>query len=83
MLPHKRHRAVCAEIIRLLRSERERQGLSKYAMAERAGLSQQMIAYVERGTRQPSLETTIRMAAALDIDLADVIKKAQKTASSA
>jgi len=78
VLPHKSHRAVCVEIIRLLRLERERQGLSKYAMAERSGLSQQMIAYVERGMRQPSLETVVRMAGALEVDLGDIFKRANR-----
>ena len=56
MLADKTHRAVCAQIVRLLREERERQGISKYAMAERSGLSEQMIGYVERSMRQPSRE---------------------------
>lgn len=78
MLPDKRHRAVCAEIIRQLRSERERRKLSKYAMAARSGLAQQTIGYVERGMRQPSLETVVRMAAALEIDLGELINRAEK-----
>jgi transcriptional regulator with XRE-family HTH domain len=68
-------------VIRLLREERIRKGLSKYAMAERSGLSEQMIGYVERGMRQPSLETTIRMASALDVDLGDILKRACKAIS--
>ena len=50
-------------------------------MAERSGLSEQMIGYVERGMRQPSLETTLRMASALEIDLGDVLKRAYKAVS--
>ena len=42
-----------------------------------AGLSQQMVSYVERGMRMPTLDTLLRMCEALDIDLAVVIKKAQ------
>ena len=45
-------------------------------MAERSGLSEQMIGYVERGMRRPSLETVVRMAAGLEVDLGDVIKRA-------
>ena len=69
---------VCSQVARLLRAERERQKLSMTALAERAGLSQQMVSYVERGMRSPTLETLLRIAAALEIDLANVIRAAQK-----
>jgi transcriptional regulator with XRE-family HTH domain len=77
-LADKTHHAVCVEIVRLLREERERKGLSKYALAESSGLSEQMIGYVERGQRNPSLETVVRIAAGLEIDLGDIIKRANK-----
>jgi transcriptional regulator with XRE-family HTH domain len=81
VLADKTHRAVCVEVVRLLRAERERLGISKYSLAERSGLSEQMIGYVERGLRNPSLETVVRIAAGLEIDLGDIIKRAQKVAS--
>ena len=37
-----------------------------------------MIAYVENGERNPTLETVLRIASALKVDLATVIKRAQK-----
>lgn len=74
----KTHQQVCAQVVRLLREERGRQGMSKYAVAERSGLSEQMVGYVERGMRRPSLETVVRLASALDVDLGDVLKKAYK-----
>jgi DNA-binding XRE family transcriptional regulator len=69
---------LCERIIRLLREERKRQGLSKYAVEQRAGISQQMVGYVERGLRKPSLETILRMADGLGVDLSDIIKQARK-----
>lgn len=45
-------------------------------VAKKAGLSQQMISYVERGLRNPTLDTLLRIADALDIDLWRVIKQA-------
>ena len=48
-------------------------------VAERAGLSQQMVSYVEREMRNPTLETLLRMAAAIEIDLVEVLKRASKT----
>jgi len=45
-------------------------------VAERAGLSQQMVSYVERGMRNPTLETLLRLAAAIEINLAEVLRQA-------
>ena len=67
-------------IVRLLREERKRQGLSKYTVEQRSGLSQQMVGYVERGLRRPSLETALRLAEGLGVDLAEIITKARKVA---
>jgi transcriptional regulator with XRE-family HTH domain len=46
-------------------------------VAERAGISQQMVSYVERGMRNPTLDTLLRMSSAIGIDLVDVIRRAQ------
>ena len=78
---NKSQQAICARVARLLRQERERQGLSMNLVAERAGLSQQMVSYVEREMRNPTLETLLRMAAALEIDLAKILALAQRTAT--
>src|SRR6266487_65956 len=71
---------LCERIVRLLRDERKRQGLSKYAVEKRAGVSQQMVGYVERGLRKPSLETALRIAAGLGVDLSEIITEARKGA---
>ena len=49
-------------------------------VAERAGISQQMVSYVERQMRNPTLETLLRIAAAIEIDVIDVMRRATKTA---
>lgn len=77
----KNARALCAKVISLLQQERERRKLSKYFVAQESGLSPQMIAYVENGERNPTLETVVRMAAALKVDLAEIIKRARKELS--
>ncbi len=69
--------AICAEVFRLLKAERERQGLSKYAVAAATGLSQQTIGYVERGQTSPSLDTILRISKALKVDFGDLVKKAE------
>lgn len=71
------YQLLCSRIVRLLREERERQGLSKYAIEQRAGVSQQMVGYVERGLRKPSLEVAIRIASALSVQIEDVIRQAR------
>ena len=71
---------LCARIVELLREERERLGLSKYAIEQRSGVSQQMVGYIERGLRSPSLEIALRLASALEVDLGDVIKRAAEKA---
>ena len=50
------------------------------SVAKRAGLSQQMVSYVERQMRNPTLETLLRMAAAMEVDLAEVLSRATKNA---
>jgi transcriptional regulator with XRE-family HTH domain len=72
---------MCEQVIRLLREERERRGMSKYALSARCGLAQQTISYMERGLRQPSFETILRIADAIGVNLEDVIKKARATVS--
>lgn len=74
----KNSRILCTKVISLLRSERERRKLSKYYVAQESGLSPQMVAYVENGERNPTLETTLKMAHAIGVDLADIIKKARQ-----
>jgi transcriptional regulator with XRE-family HTH domain len=62
----------------LLQKERERRKLSKYFVAQESGLSPQMVGYVERGLRNPTLETVLRMAEAMNVDFEDIIKRARK-----
>jgi transcriptional regulator with XRE-family HTH domain len=72
----KSQRAVCSRVAQLLRRERERQKLSMNLVAERAGLSQQMVSYVEREMRNPTLETLLRMAAAMEVNLTTILAQA-------
>jgi len=54
----------------LLRSHRERAGLSQEELADRAGLHRTFISQVERGLKSPSLNSLVSLAAALDLKLA-------------
>jgi transcriptional regulator with XRE-family HTH domain len=73
--------AVAANVVRILRDERKRRGLSMNQVAERSGLSQGMISLVEHDLRNPTLDTLLRIADALELDLAGIIKRASKAAS--
>lgn len=70
------YQAICAEVAKILRKERVRKGLTMTNVAGRAGLSQQMVSYVERGLRIPTLDTLLRIASAIDIHLPDVLEQA-------
>ncbi len=63
-------------VAHLLRDERRRQGLSMERLAEKAGLSTSMISLLERDLRNPTLDTLLRIAEVLRVDLADVIRQA-------
>lgn len=72
---------MCTAVASTLRAEREARGISMNAVAERGGLSQQMVSYVERGMRKPTIDTLLRMTHAIGIDIADVLQRAQKSAA--
>lgn len=52
--------------------------LSLTRVAESAGLSRQMVSYVERGLRVPTLDTLLRITRVVEVDAADVITRAQR-----
>lgn len=72
------YESIRKEIIRLLREEREQRGLSKYAVAQRSGVSESMVGLVERGLRNPSIELLLRMSDGVGVNLAEVITKATR-----
>lgn len=66
--------AICLGVVRALRDERQRQGISMEVLAEKAGLSKGMVSLVERDLRNPTLNTIVRLSRALDMDLGRVLK---------
>jgi len=73
--------AIAANVVRLLREEREKRGLSMNVVAQRSGLSHSIISLVERDLRNPTLDTLLRIAEAIEIDLGEIITQARKPAS--
>jgi transcriptional regulator with XRE-family HTH domain len=72
--------AVAGNVVRILRDERKQRGLSMNQVAERSGLSQGMISLVEHDLRNPTLDTLLRIADALEVDLSNVLIRATKAA---
>ena len=69
---------VCARVAKRLKTEREAQTLSLTRLAEASSLSRQAVSYIEQGRRIPSLDTLLRIARVLKLDLADVIARSQR-----
>jgi transcriptional regulator with XRE-family HTH domain len=69
---------ICAEVVRLLIRERKRQRISGNALAEKAGLSQSLISSLETNPWNPTLDTLLRIAEVLDVDVGDIISQARK-----
>ena len=71
---------IASEVARLLREESEARGLSLNVLSAKAGVSRQMLSYIEKEERNPSLDTLLRLYFALGVNLDDVIRRARKAA---
>lgn len=80
MATDKTRRAVCAAVAHILQEERNKRGLSLTAVAAGAGLSRQMIRFVEQETRNPTLDTVLRICDAIGVDFETVLKRAKRQA---
>ena len=75
-------KAISAQVAKTLRQERLRRKLSLAAVAAKAGVSYQMVGYVEQEKRNPTLDTLLRICSALDLDLATIIRRASRQVAS-
>lgn len=55
-------------VLQRLKAEREKAGLSQLELAYKAGLSQNMVTYLETGKRTPNLTTILKICNALEIN---------------
>src|SRR5215216_2267925 len=60
-------------VAREIRAHREARGLSLTAAARRAGLSKTILATIESGAGNPSLDTLARIARALDVSVGTLL----------
>jgi transcriptional regulator with XRE-family HTH domain len=58
-----------------LQRRREALGLSRNALAQKAGISVQSVSFIENGVNSPSLSTLLRICNALDTSLAHVLRR--------
>lgn len=64
---------------RLVRQLRVAAGLSQESLAQAADLHPTYISMVERGVRNPTLDVAERLARAFEMNLADLIKRAEQS----
>ena len=76
-----RARQIRENVAFLLQKERKRKKLSLSLVGQRAGLSYQMVAFIERGQSNPTIESFVRIAQALELDSAKILAKAQRKRS--
>lgn len=69
--------AIRTAVVALLKERREELGISGAQLAERAGLNQSAISLLDRELRSPTLDTLLRMAAVLEVNLGEVLIRAQ------
>jgi transcriptional regulator with XRE-family HTH domain len=75
---HKAHAATAERVVQAITAERKRQGISQESLAVLAGVSDSCIRHLERGRSTPTLITLLKLTEALSLDLATLLKEAQK-----
>jgi len=71
-----RRAAICREVVRLLKNERIRRSLSINRLAADSGLSQSTVSRLESNPVNPTIDSFLRVADVLEVDLGDIFKKA-------
>lgn len=66
--------AVSKEIGKKIRQTRESRGITQEDLALEAGLNRAYIGYIERGERNPSTDTLVKIAKALKVSLNELFK---------
>lgn len=62
---------------RAIQEARDKRGLTQEALSLETGVHRNYIGGIERGERSPSVEAIIKLAAALDVSLADLFGRAE------
>lgn len=67
------------EIGQRIETERDKRGWNQKELAQRAGVSQQLISFMERGSLNFSFETLMKVTSALGLQFEIIPKKHRKT----
>lgn len=69
-----------AAFAKLLREHREAKGMSQEKLAHAAGLHRTYVGLIERGERNPTLDSAHALARALGLRLSELVREAEKSA---
>jgi transcriptional regulator with XRE-family HTH domain len=72
--------AISLQVVRLLKAEREKRGISLNLLAQKAGVNRQTVAFIEQGLRNPTMNTLFRLTSALEVEPEKIIARARKLA---
>lgn len=63
------------KVVALLKEEKERQGVSNYALAKKCKLSEASLSYIFSCQRRPTLYTLLILTDALDLKLSQIFNQ--------
>jgi transcriptional regulator with XRE-family HTH domain len=73
-----RRNAICSEVVRLIGERRQRLNFSKNKVAYLTGLNQSTVSRLENHPENPTLDSLLRVADVLEVNLGDLLKQAIK-----
>jgi len=65
------------KVIDIIKVKQQELGLSNYALAQKANLSEALLSYIFHHHRRPTLYTLVMITGAMDISLSDVIRQVE------
>ncbi|MGD9649366.1 MAG: helix-turn-helix domain-containing protein [Dongiaceae bacterium] len=74
---HKQASQIEEKLVKLLRDERKKQGLSYEQLADKCGLHRTTISLIERNKYQPTLVSLLKIALGLKVSLAELMKRVE------
>lgn len=65
---------ICKHVGALIRAQRKARGLSQEALGDEAGLHRTYVSSLERGLRNPTVTVLVRIAAAMDLTVSELLE---------
>ena len=62
-----------------IKTMRQQKGFTQFALAEKAGIAQSTLSYIEKGTKAPRFETLQALCRAMDITLLELLACGEPT----